>query len=162
VRVKTGEVLAEMPLTAKRSLEAVELEFKNHLEGSRCTLFQIQQFWHDGCLSDPANVLFLQVDGNRYLRFFFDAGDFFCRSVEFPDIAEDFDDRWGSTRLVEPQDVQLFVGHDVTSVHFFEIDGEKKGELRILFSSGAEFRLTSHVTNNADWSEVSVVPAGAA
>jgi hypothetical protein len=117
VRVKTGEVLAEMPRGARRRLETAEREFRHHLEGRQCTLFQTQQHWYNGCLSNPYNVLFLQVDGGTYLRFFVDEGVFFWRT-EGPALPPDFDGN--SYRFVEPQELQIFVGHDVTSVHFFE------------------------------------------
>jgi hypothetical protein len=151
VRVKTGEDLAEMPLATRRQ-ETAEREFKRHLEGRRCTLFQTQQHWYNGCLENPYNVVFLQVDGDTYLRFFFDSGVFFWRS-EVPALPPDFDGN--SYRLVEPRELQIFVGHDVTSAHFEGIDGEAWRELSIRFASGTEFRLTNH----DDTSAVSVVSA---
>lgn len=54
-------------------------EFVRLLEGRECSGIVAQEAWRHGALSDLVNVVFLQLDGTDWLRFFFDAGVFFWR-----------------------------------------------------------------------------------
>jgi hypothetical protein len=59
--------------------------FARALEHQRVLDLAVQECWHQGRLSAPANVVFLRVAPERWLRFFFDAGVFFWRTIEAPD-----------------------------------------------------------------------------
>jgi hypothetical protein len=55
-------------------------DFVRLLEGHECRGMVAQEFWHHGAPSDLVNIVFLQVSGGTWLRFYFDAGVFFWRS----------------------------------------------------------------------------------
>jgi len=55
-------------------------EFVRMLEGRECRGMVAQEFWHHGVPSDLVNVVFLEVKGGTWVRFFFDAGVFFWRT----------------------------------------------------------------------------------
>lgn len=55
--------------------------FRRAVEGAICLDLMAQEYHWEGELVCPANVLFLQLAPDRWLRFFLDAGVFFWRAV---------------------------------------------------------------------------------
>ena len=47
-----------------------------------------QEYWYAGELSDPVNVLFAELNDERWVRFFFDTGVFFWSVVQSPTLPE--------------------------------------------------------------------------
>ena len=62
--------------------------FVERLSGSTIRRLLAQEHWYADELSDPFNVLFAELDENKWVRFFFDAGVFFWTPVESPTLPE--------------------------------------------------------------------------
>ena len=56
------------------------------LAGSVCDELLVQQYWYLGRLVEPANVIYLQVNG-KWHRLFFDCGIVFWRQSQGPTLA---------------------------------------------------------------------------
>ena len=102
------------------------------LKGHVCTRLICQQYWYNGHLAGEANVTFLQVDGERWHRFFIDCGVPFWKVVDKPD-------EWDTSPAEEfhyPQ-VELaeylgLLGRTIQAVEFVEMG--MACEFRILFA----------------------------
>ena len=57
---------------------------RDAIAGATCSRLVVQEAWYRGELVEPANLLFLQVDGSRWIRCFIDAGFFGWRAAEAP------------------------------------------------------------------------------
>ena len=96
-------------------------EFVRLIEGRACRALLVQEFWHHGVPVDPVNVLFLQVDGGRWARFFFDAGAFFWRAVAAPEAVTGGEPDW-ECRLVDAGARLGIVGQRIGRVTFTQPD----------------------------------------
>ena len=85
-----------------------QAEFRRLVEGKPCLSLIVQRYWYDGQLEDEANVLFLQMAEDRWLRFFFDCGVFFAREEEEPSLLDG---------VAEPL---KFTAADLSARHGFE------------------------------------------
>ena len=107
------------------------------IAGRVCQSLKVQEYWHRGELVDGANVLFLQLDGGIWHRFFIDAGVVFWRTVEMPDEKpDDGFDRYPQADLGFRHDL---IGKKLERVSTIDLPGG--GEIRIEFEGGATLLL---------------------
>jgi len=113
---------------------AAQTGFRRLAVGRRCLALIAQRYEYEGELVEEANVLFLQVGAAQWLRFFFDAGQFFCRVESKLTLAEFAEE---GMKFV-PTDLSArhhLVGQRIEQVEFGEFpDG---AELRIAFEHAA-------------------------
>ncbi len=62
--------------------------FVRFISGKAVRRMLAQEHWYLGEISNPVNVLFAELDDERWIRFFFDAGVFFWSTVESPTLPE--------------------------------------------------------------------------
>jgi hypothetical protein len=62
--------------------------FVELISGKTLRRLLTQEHWFSDELNDPVNVCFAELDGERCVRFFFDAVVFFWNLVESPDLPE--------------------------------------------------------------------------
>ena len=118
--------------------------FQTALIGQRISRLVAQEHWHEGQLSDRFNVLFACV-GERWLRFFIDAGVFFWSAVPAPNPPPSADGH--EYALAE----HPFMGTVREAVFSSAADS---AELRIVLSDGSALCLR----NEADRSTVTFQP----
>jgi hypothetical protein len=118
-----------------------------------CSALLAQTYVRDGGLITAANVLFLQLAPARWVRFFFDSGEFFWREVPAPDVIDAAIAAPGDAYpLVDLAYARPIAGHRVEQVRFQDVS---VGELRLElgFDSGVRIALVnaddlSHVEFN--------------
>ena len=122
--------------------------FRAIAEGAPCLDLVRQEYRHAGQVTSAANVLFLQIASDRWLRFCLDAGVFFWREVAQPDA-----------EFADPSTTDVYVNLPVAGegmrhshVQSVELETVSPGTtvLRIGFATGAFCRLRSTVTATSD------------
>jgi len=116
-----------------------EASFCTTLVGARCSALWQLEFRLGGTLRSPCTALFLQRSNERWLRFFFDGGEFFWRPVAEPE--PDFNDGTFSYRKTPVPDADCMIGALVEAVEFAPLQPAALRELNISFSTGASLRL---------------------
>ena len=102
--------------------------FRAALIGETVHRLVVQEHWHEEHMSDQFNVLFVLVD-DHWLRFFIDAGVFFCRVVSAPNPPLDEDGH--KYPLVKypfagtVQDVVFSFSPNAASLHIILSDGSR-------------------------------------
>ena len=73
--------------------------FEHAIAGCHIRSLFVEEFWYRGELAAPVSVVFAQIAEDRWLRFFFDAGEFFWSEESSPSLPPTTDDF--SWRLTE-------------------------------------------------------------
>jgi hypothetical protein len=114
--------------------------------GLECSGLFVLQFYENGQITDPANIIYLKLDGAWY-RIFFEASIVFWRQDAAPAPPTNSDFERGLL-LNDLTDCAAIVGHVLVSAHYNETHHGVCTELR--FSSGSiialEYRLATDST----------------
>ena len=84
------------------------------LGGKKCDALVCYEYWHQGSLIEPANVIFVRADGEWH-KLFFDSGIIFWRSGVEPDPSFDAPEIDSMFRLVDLGQRFDLVGHRITA-----------------------------------------------
>ena len=87
-------------MNACRDMTPREQDFVGRVLHKSCRGIQVQQVVYDGAVSDPCNVVYLELTDLPTLRFFFDGGVFFWREEEPTPIPASVGFRY---RLLRPE-----------------------------------------------------------
>jgi hypothetical protein len=91
-------------LNAWCDVSAREQGFVERVLHKSCRGIQVQQVIYDGVVSDPCNVIFIELFDSPTLRFFFDGGVFFWREEEPAPIPASVGFRY---RLLRPESFRV-------------------------------------------------------
>lgn len=131
-----------------------EQAFRRRLTGARCIDLQCLDHYHEGKLAGPCCAIFLRTQSGSWVRFFFQAGEFFWSDVSRPDAEND--DGEDSYRLRRPPKALLLGDGSIESVVFEGEAGEERREVTLEFSSGVIF----YVLNQGAETTLSISAAG--
>ena len=124
------------------------------MEGAECLGLVVQEFHSAGEQVCPANVLFLQIAPERWLRFFLDAGVFFWRQV--PEVVgiSDAEAAPGCRYPLVTLAATGLVGSRVETATFHEVSRNGPARVILHFNTGATLALV----NESDASSVELTP----
>jgi hypothetical protein len=133
-----------LDLNARCDISRQEQIFLERVLHRACGGIQVQQVVYDGAVSDPCNVIYLELVDLPTLRFFFDAGVFFWREEEPSPIPASVGFRY---RLLRPEAFRVLEHKRVLTANFALLpQGRRILEMR--FESGVGLYLQNSADKN--------------
>jgi hypothetical protein len=114
-----------------------EQDFVERVLHKFCLGIQVQQVIYDGGVSDPCNVVFMELFESPTLRFFFDAGVFFWREEEPAPIRASAGFRY---RLLRPEGFQVLEHKRIVHASFALLPRRRR-LLELRFETGVRLCL---------------------
>ena len=109
-----------------------EQDFVERVLHKFCLGIQVQQVVNDGGVSDPCNVVFMELFESRTLRFFFDGGVFYWREEEPVPIPASAGFRY---RLLRPEAFQVLEHKRIVGARFALLPQQRR-LLELRFETG--------------------------
>lgn len=131
-------------MNARRDVSRGEQDFVERVLHKFCLGIQVQQVVHEGGISDPCNVLFMELFESPTLRFFFDGGVFFWREEEPAPIAASMGFRY---RLLRPEGFQVLEHKRIVSAGFALLPQQRR-LLELRFETGVGLYLQNSADKN--------------
>lgn len=119
-------------LNAWCDVSAREQDFVERVLHKSCRGIQVQQVVYGGAVSDPCNVIFMELFDSPTLRFFFDGGVFFWRAEEPAPIPASVGFRY---RLLRPESFRVLEHKRVVAASF-SILPQHRRLLELRFETG--------------------------
>jgi hypothetical protein len=131
-------------LNAQRDISPREQDFVERVLHKTCRGIQVQQVIYDGAISDPCNVIYMELVDSPTLRFFFDGGVFFWREEEPSPIPASVGFRY---RLLRPEAFQVLEYKRIRMASFSVLP-QRRRILELRFESGVGMYLQNAADKN--------------
>ena len=132
-------------MNARCDVSPREQEFVERVLHKSCRGIQVQQVVYDGVVSDPCNVIFMELFEALTLRFFFDGGVFFWREEEPTPIPASVGFRY---RLLRPESFRVLEHKRIVSASFALL-AQHRRILELRFETGVGLYLQNADDKNA-------------
>ena len=119
-------------MDARCDVSLREQDFVEQVLLKTCRGVQVQQVVYDGAVSDPCNVIYMELVEAPTLRFFFDGGVFFWRAEEPAPIPSSVGFRY---RLLRPEAFRVLEHKRILSAHF-ALPSQQRRILELRFETG--------------------------
>jgi hypothetical protein len=119
-------------LNARCDASRGEQDFVERVLHKFCLGIQVQQVVNDDGVSDPCNVVFMELFESRTLRFFFDGGVFYWREEEPAPIPASAGFRY---RLLRPEAFQVLEHKRIVGARFALLPQQRR-LLELRFETG--------------------------
>ena len=124
-------------LNARCDVSSREQGFVERVLHKTCRGIQVQQVIYEGGISDPCNVVFMELSDAPTLRFFFDGGVFFWREEEPAPIPASVGFRY---RLLRPEAFRVLEQKRVLTAAFSLLPRQRR-VLELRFETGVALYL---------------------
>lgn len=131
-------------LNARCDTSRNEQTFVERVLHRTCRGIQVQQVIYDGGVSDPCNVIYLELVDLPTLRFFFDGGAFFWREEEPSPIPASVGFRY---RLLRPEAFRVLERKRILTANFALLQQERR-ILEMRFETGVGLYLQNSADKN--------------
>lgn len=131
-------------MNARCDISLHEQIFVERVLHKACRGIQVQQVTYDGGISDPCNVIYMELVEAPTLRFFFDGGLFFWREEDPSPIPASVGFRY---RLLRPEAFRLLEHKRILQAHFATLP-QRRRILELRFETGVGLYLQNSGDKN--------------
>jgi hypothetical protein len=131
-------------LNARCDVSRGEQDFVERVLHKFCLGIQVQQVVYEGGVSDPCNVVFMELFESPTLRFFFDGGVFFWREEEPAPIPASVGFRY---RLLRPEAFRVLEHKRIVGANFALLPQQRR-LLELRFETGVGLYLQNSDDKN--------------
>ena len=122
-----------------------EQDFVERVLDRTCRGIQVQQVIYGDAVSDPCNVIYMELVGSPTLRFFFDGGVFFWREEEPSPVPASSGFHY---RLLRPEGF-LVLEHQRIRMASFAVLSQRRRILELRFETGVGLYLRNSADKNS-------------
>jgi len=127
-----------------QDLSLRELDFVERVLHKTCRGIQVQQVIYGGAVSDPCNVIYMELVDSPTVRFFFDGGVFFWREEEPSPMPSSVGFRY---RLLRPEGFHV-LEHQRIRMASFGVLSQRRRILELRFETGVGLYLQNAADKN--------------